>query len=438
MHTLKKSMPSITALFPLVRDRGIRQLVVQYTDACNARCPQCSMRVTEPFKRSKLDKATATKIIDAAARKGVKALSFTGGEPLLYLDEITDLLKYARSAGITYTRTGTNGYLFANPEKRGYLDGVKKLAGKLADAGLYTFWISIDSVDPAVHESMRGLPRVIAGIEKALPLFHAHGIYPSANLGINRNMGGFVQQPFSGPAQFYAYYRQSFQKFYQRIIDMGFTIVNACYPMSIDNGDASGLSAVYGATNTTGITHYTAEEKSLLFKALFHTIPEFRRHIRIFSPRSSLYSLMRQQINPEYGFACRGGIDYLFVNARDGNTYPCGYRGGEDLGKFWDLDLSELNRLSSCRKCHWECFRDPSEMIGPLISLFTSPYLFYRRMMLDGPFRRIWADDIKYFLACDSFDCRLPPNFAKLALFGETRISDMKSIEQEIAEVCLS
>ena len=417
-------------LFPLLSGRGLRQLVVQYTDACNARCPQCSMRVTEPFKRSKLDRATAIKIIDAAARKGVKALSFTGGEPLLYVDEIADLLKYARRAGITYTRTGTNGYLFANPQKRGYLEGINKLAEKLADAGLYTFWISIDSVDPAVHESMRGLPGVIAGIEKALPLFHAHGIYPSANLGINRNMGGFVQQPFSSLAEFYAFYRQSFQKFYQRIIDIGFTIVNACYPMSID--DASGLSAVYGATNTVGITNYTAEEKSLLFKALFHTIPEFRRRIRIFSPRSSLYSLMRQQINPDYGFACRGGIDYFFVNARDGNTYPCGYRGDEDLGKFWELELSELDRIFSCRKCDWECFRDPSEMIGPLISFFTAPHIFYRRMMRDGQFRSIWADDLKYFLACDSFDCRRPPDFAKLALFGSMQISDTKSIGHEI------
>src|SRR5208283_2779181 len=112
------NLSSLAALFSLVRGRGPRQLVVQYTDACNARCPQCSMRVTEPFKRSTLGKTAVKKIIDAAARKGVKALSFTGGEPLLYLNDIADLLKYARAAGIRLTRTGTNGYLFANHRRR--------------------------------------------------------------------------------------------------------------------------------------------------------------------------------------------------------------------------------------------------------------------------------------------------------------------------------
>jgi hypothetical protein len=32
---------------------------------------------------------------------------------------------------------------------------------------------------------MGGLNGVIKGIEKALPIFHKHGIYPAANLGIN-------------------------------------------------------------------------------------------------------------------------------------------------------------------------------------------------------------------------------------------------------------
>jgi MoaA/NifB/PqqE/SkfB family radical SAM enzyme len=425
MQRQNKDLSSLGALFPLMRGRGPRQLVVQYTDACNARCPQCSMRVTEPFKRSTLDRADAKKIIDAAARKGVKALSFTGGEPLLYLNDIVDLLKYARAAGIRFTRTGTNGYLFANHQRRGYLDSIKRVADKLAGAELYTFWISIDSADTGVHEAMRGLPGVISGIEKALPVFHARGIYPSANLGINRNVGGIVQKPLSDPSEFYVFYRQAFRKFYNRIIDMGFTIANACYPMSIGDNNEDGLSAVYGATNSSGITRYTPQEKGLMFKALFQTIPEFRHRLRIFSPRSSLYSLRRQQVDRAYtGHACRGGIDYFFVDARDGGTYPCGFRGGENLGKCWELDLPVTDQRLTCRKCDWECFRDPSEVTGPLISLFTSPGLFYSRMIRDHTFRKLWIEDIKYFMACDSFNCSLAPNFAKLAPFGHTHSTD--------------
>ena len=160
-----------TALFPLLKGRGPGQLVLQYTDACNARCPQCSMRITERFKRSKMDLDSAKRIIDAAAQRGVRALSFTGGEPLLYLDEIVDLLKHARAAGINFTRTGTNGFLFANPERPDYLNRVTETVERLAESGLYTFWISIDSADPAAHERMRGLPGVIEGIEMALPIY---------------------------------------------------------------------------------------------------------------------------------------------------------------------------------------------------------------------------------------------------------------------------
>jgi len=378
------------------------------------------MRVTEPFKRSKLDQDSAKRIITAAAQKGVAALSITGGEPLLYLMEIVDLLKYARTLGIRYTRTGTNGYLFVNHERSDYRDRITKIAELIAESGLYTFWISIDSADPAVHEEMRGLPGVVRGIEKALPIFHAHGIYPSANLGINRNAGGSSRPMSADPSEFYAFYRSAFGKFYTLVIDMGFTIVNACYPMSIEENSANGLNAIYGATNSSGITTYAPADKSLMFKALFDTIPEFRSRIRIFSPRSSLYSLIRQQAEHEQAYhSCRGGVDYFFIDARDGNTFPCGYRGSENLGKFWDLDLSGTGTDAPCSRCEWECFRDPSTMIGPLLSLFTSPRHFYRTMIRDETFRKLWLDDIRYFTACDLFDGTKQPDLSKLAPFGK-------------------
>jgi hypothetical protein len=47
----------------------------------------------------------------------------------------------------------------------------------------------MDSAGPERHERLRGLPGVIRGIERVLPLMHAAGLYPAANLGINRYMG---------------------------------------------------------------------------------------------------------------------------------------------------------------------------------------------------------------------------------------------------------
>lgn len=65
------------------------------------------------------------------------------------------------------------------------------LAERLSKTNLRNLWISIDSADASTHEQMRGLHGVIEGIKIALPIFHEYGIFPAANLGINRNMGGF-------------------------------------------------------------------------------------------------------------------------------------------------------------------------------------------------------------------------------------------------------
>ncbi len=53
-------------------------------------------------------------MLDRAVEQGVKAVSFTGGEPLLDLDDLVDLIRYAGSLGIEYIRTGTNGFLFSD------------------------------------------------------------------------------------------------------------------------------------------------------------------------------------------------------------------------------------------------------------------------------------------------------------------------------------
>jgi len=123
----------------LVLKRAIPgQLVIQYTDMCNARCPQCGMRKTEKFSRSKLCPDDVKKIIDAAVLRGVKAISFTGGEPFLFFDEIVDLMKYAEKAGIKYIRTGTNGFIFTNHDRADFKDRITRIAEKLATTGIYT------------------------------------------------------------------------------------------------------------------------------------------------------------------------------------------------------------------------------------------------------------------------------------------------------------
>ena len=235
------------------RNRVPGQLIIQLTDACNARCPQCGMRVTAGFKRSRLSKDTIRRAIDAAAEKGFQAISFTGGEPFLFLDDLIEMIRYAGHAGIPYIRTGTNGFIFMGSDKKGFHSRIERIAHALADTPIRNFWISIDSAVPEVHETMRGLPGVIDGIKKALPIFHACGIYPSANLGINRNLAGEASTGNQriNPEAFSQHYLSGFNQFYQFVCDLGFTMVNCCYPMSIpDKGTGSGfVTGVRGNCN---------------------------------------------------------------------------------------------------------------------------------------------------------------------------------------------
>jgi MoaA/NifB/PqqE/SkfB family radical SAM enzyme len=381
-----------------------------------------------------LDTDEIKKIIDAAAERGFQAISFTGGEPLLDVHRLVDLIKHAGKAGIPFIRTGTNGFLFAKQDKDKLDEQIKRIVNLLAETPLRNFWISIDSVVAEIHEKMRGFPGVVKGIEKALPVFHQAGLYPAVNLGINRNIDGAATSALRGSARkpdngyldrFYISYRRAFARFYQRAIDMGFTMANTCYPMSILPTDfEEGMRPVYAATATDNVVRFSPPEKAVLFRALQSAIRQYRSRIRIFTPLCSLEALIRQHENAngrgnDYG--CRGGIDFFYVNAADGHTYPCGYRGNEDFGCLSGFDIDRLRPPSeenACRQCDWECFRDPSEMFGPLLKATSRPLELIRSLRRNPNKAAVWIEDFRYYQACHFFNGRKDINRQKLKPFS--------------------
>ncbi len=393
-----------------------RQVVVQITDRCNARCPQCTMRAGVSRERSTMPIDTTLSVIDHAARSGVRAISFTGGEPLLDVRQLTRYVRFAKESGIRYTRTGTNGFMFAGPDSRHAAAAAGRLADSLLTAGLRNFWIGLDSADPATHEQMRGLPGVVAGIERALPVFHEAGMYPAANLGLTRALGGpLLPRREDGPEVFARKAREALRRFFARAVDMGFTIANVCYPMSVE-AKRDGLTAVYGAPSGSSLVHFSRPEKRALFAALRDVIPEFRAQIRIFTPLSSVDGLVAEyssSLPRPSGYACRGGVDFVFVDTR-GHAFPCGYRGDEDLGPFATLDFARLEREPHCRLCDWECFRDPSELMGPVAGAAALSVTVAKS--LRGGDRRLdlWRGDVRYSLAAGLFDGRRAPDMGRL------------------------
>ena len=397
------------------------QLVIQLTDRCNAQCPQCGMRAAERFKRSTLAMDTVKRTLDAARQKGIQAVSFTGGEPLLLLGPLVELISHAGAAGFTHIRTGTNGFIFKDSDPLRRRARICRLAEALAETPLRNFWISIDSSRPYLHEQMRGFKGMIQGIQQALPIFHDHGIFPSANLGLNRNMGGLRRRQRLAAAKnsgtyldlFEAEFKAALDEFYRFIIDLGFTMASVCYPMSVEEGsDDSRLEPVYEASAVDPVIRFSRQEKVRLFQSLLETVPRSRSRIRLFTPLCSVYALGRQHSRTAPSdHACRGGIDYFFIDARDGNTYPCGYRGNENMGKFWNLNMETIDRQKECRLCDWECFRDPSEMFGPLLNATRDLPGLLGHMLQDRTFYRYWMADLAYYRMCDLFDGRKPPQY---------------------------
>jgi hypothetical protein len=283
---------------------------------------------------------------------------------------------------------------------------------------------------------MRGFPGLIKGIEKGLSIFHDYGLFPAANLGINRRVGADLTEDLPTRSEmgeeeylqlFYHRFQEGFRRFFRFVIDLGFTMVNMCYPMSFEpetfHTENATLKPVYAANSTDGVVRFGAREKTYLFKAIADTIPEFRAQIRIFTPRSSLMALHRQysQVGDSLSYPCRGGIDFFFIDAKDGNTYPCGFRGSENMGKFWEMNIDERNPQAYCRLCDWECFRDPSELFGPVLEGVTSPFRLLKRFKQDASFLRLWAEDLRYYRACDLFDGRKPADRGRLAAFQHNR-----------------
>lgn len=93
----------------------MRKIAFGYSTRCNIKCEHCVAADDSSKKSIKMDLAEAKEIIVKLARARVKGISFTAGEPLIYLDDICELLGICHEYGI-YTRVVTNSFWAKTPE----------------------------------------------------------------------------------------------------------------------------------------------------------------------------------------------------------------------------------------------------------------------------------------------------------------------------------
>ena len=85
-----------------------RQIAFGYSTRCNIKCEHC-VAAHDGSPEMKMALESAIRIIGEMSRSEVTGVSFTAGEPLLYLNEMKELVQTCKMQNI-YSRIVTNGY----------------------------------------------------------------------------------------------------------------------------------------------------------------------------------------------------------------------------------------------------------------------------------------------------------------------------------------
>ncbi len=98
-----------------------RLIWIEPTNACNLRCIMCDRKAVESRKTGTMDFELYTRIVDEAAAMGAGEVSMgLGGEPLIH-PRLPDMIRYARSKGLTVS-FNTNANLLDEAKSRAILE----------------------------------------------------------------------------------------------------------------------------------------------------------------------------------------------------------------------------------------------------------------------------------------------------------------------------
>ncbi len=148
--------------------RRIEYLRISVTDKCNLRCVYCMPEEGLPWLRRAeiLTYEEITEVVRVMARKGLRKLRLTGGEPLVRKDLPRLVDQLAAVPGIENIALSTNAVLLA------------PVARRLRDAGVSRVNISLDSLRPERADTIARRPGTLARVLEGLDAAHAVGFDP--------------------------------------------------------------------------------------------------------------------------------------------------------------------------------------------------------------------------------------------------------------------
>ncbi|MBU4287985.1 MAG: radical SAM protein [Proteobacteria bacterium] len=141
-----------------------KAIMLAVTNKCQASCSHCGMAMYTNNGDNELSQKEIFSLSEDAANLGVRWIYYFGGEPLLRPD-LLELIRYAGDLHLK-TRLDTNGYLLS-----------EEMAKNLKRSGLDKIGVSIDDIDPARHNALRGTPGIFEKATAGIRHCTENGIY---------------------------------------------------------------------------------------------------------------------------------------------------------------------------------------------------------------------------------------------------------------------
>src|SRR6185437_7707154 len=316
-------------MLQLVSHGGPALCNVAVTNACNAACDFCN------FARGKvsrsnlrwLDADQFSRALTILYKRGIRYVSFFGGEPLLHR-RLADLVRMTVDAGMGPALI-TNGWLLSEQLDR------------LVGAGLKTIYISIDAPALSAHESNRGLKGLSERIRVACAHMRELGIPPLAQVTMSklirdyRDLGALLRE-------------------------LGFCAVAFSYPQRSKLGSSS-----LAWSDDSQLMNFTPPE---LISA-FDSLDQLRRQFPVNNPRASVADMKRHLRGESERFVCYGGYKSFYMDWNY-DMWRCD-AWNERLCRVWNFLDTPLVR-DGCTACIADCYRDSSVMLHFVVSIGDS------------------------------------------------------------------
>jgi MoaA/NifB/PqqE/SkfB family radical SAM enzyme len=323
---MSKGMLKVWDMMRLIRRGGPALCNVAVTNSCNASCDFCNFALGKVGSRDLrwIDADLFDRALAILHQRGVRYISFFGGEPLLHprLAEMI-AMTIAKDMGPAVI---TNGWL------------LPQLLDKLAGAGLKTLYVSIDAAAIADHEANRGLRGVCGRIRAATARMPELGVTAVAQVTMSKLISDY-------------------HALVPMLRDLGLGAVAFSYPQRKRLGSSS-----LAWSSDSKLVDFTDRELSDAFDA----VNDLRREFPVNNPRASVADMKRHLDGKPEQFVCYGGYKSFYLDWNF-DLWRCD-AWHTPLCSVWEFAETPLVR-DGCTACIADCYRDSSVMLHFTVSI---------------------------------------------------------------------